>query len=336
MSGVEGFGDMRNTPARHLTAFAVSALVAAFLFVLVPGAAYALTLTATPDVTATVDVTVAIAAKDGSGTVMLVRDGTVVAELPSEGASAVVFADVPVAPGAHRFRASMRSSTAGFIRSWPWVTVMAWGAPGAPTWVAPAGGLASSPCDVRVYAGASTSSMTLSVNGAAAGTVACTPGQHVSFGQVTLPKGSSTFVVVASNPFGEVATFTVSAKRVEWPYATCIVVDKSDYKLYWVRNGQLVKAYPIAHGKGNCTPVATWKVLAKYTPDPHGIYGPRKMRLFRKQGSKYVYTAYGIHGTNQPWVIGTMASHGCIRMYNSDILELWPQVPLGTMVITRP
>lgn len=30
------------------------------------------------------------------------------------------------------------------------------------------------------------------------------------------------------------------------------------------------------------------------------------------------------------------ASHGGIRMYNRDVLELWPQVPLGTMVITRP
>ena len=32
--------------------------------------------------------------------------------------------------------------------------------------------------------------------------------------------------------------------------------------------------------------------------------------------------------------IGTMASHGCIRMYNRDVLELWPQVPIGTYVVT--
>lgn len=29
------------------------------------------------------------------------------------------------------------------------------------------------------------------------------------------------------------------------------------------------------------------------------------------------------------------ATHGCIRMCNRDVLGLWPQVPLGTMVITR-
>jgi lipoprotein-anchoring transpeptidase ErfK/SrfK len=54
-----------------------------------------------------------------------------------------------------------------------------------------------------------------------------------------------------------------------------------------------------------------------------------------RRGYRYVFTAYAIHGTNQEWVIGTQASHGCIRMYNRDVRELFPQVPLGTMVITR-
>ena len=57
--------------------------------------------------------------------------------------------------------------------------------------------------------------------------------------------------------------------------------------------------------------------------------------MFRQVGNSYVFTAYAIHGTNQEWVIGTKASHGCIRMYNRQVLELYPQVPLGTMVITR-
>jgi L,D-transpeptidase ErfK/SrfK len=59
------------------------------------------------------------------------------------------------------------------------------------------------------------------------------------------------------------------------------------------------------------------------------------MRLFKRVGGRYVFTAYGIHGTNQEWVIGTRASHGCIRMYNRDVLELFPQVPVGTPVVTR-
>jgi len=41
---------------------------------------------------------------------------------------------------------------------------------------------------------------------------------------------------------------------------------------------------------------------------------------------------YGIHGTPAPWTIGTMASLGCVRMYNHNVEELFPQVPMGTTV----
>ena len=41
---------------------------------------------------------------------------------------------------------------------------------------------------------------------------------------------------------------------------------------------------------------------------------------------------YRIHGTDAPWTIGTAASKGCIRMYNADVLDLYPRVPLGTRV----
>lgn len=123
----------------------------------------------------------------------------------------------------------------------------------------------------------------------------------------------------------------------KYPWKTYIVIDKSSYRLYWVKNGWLRKSYPIAHGRNGCTPERVWRIKAKYHTS--GIYGPRKMRLFKRikttSGYRYVFSSYGIHGTNQPWVIGTQASHGCVRMYNKDVLELFPQVPLGTMVVTR-
>ena len=77
-----------------------------------------------------------------------------------------------------------------------------------------------------------------------------------------------------------------SVKRLKYPSATCIVIDKSDFKLYWVKNNRLVKAYPIAIGRAHMeTPApATWKILAKYHTSPGSVYGPRKMRLFRLAG----------------------------------------------------
>ncbi|MGB7078280.1 MAG: L,D-transpeptidase [Xanthobacteraceae bacterium] len=45
---------------------------------------------------------------------------------------------------------------------------------------------------------------------------------------------------------------------------------------------------------------------------------------------------YAIHGTNQPGLIGGFVSHGCIRMYNADISDLYSRVSVGTrVVVTR-
>ena len=45
---------------------------------------------------------------------------------------------------------------------------------------------------------------------------------------------------------------------------------------------------------------------------------------------------YAIHGTNEPGSIGHFVSHGCIRMYNADITDLYGRVSIGTPVeVTR-
>jgi lipoprotein-anchoring transpeptidase ErfK/SrfK/putative cell wall-binding protein len=185
--------------------------------------------------------------------------------------------------------------------------------------------------------GGNTTSISLQLNGVTKNTVAVSPWGTFDFGTIAVPSAGLKISVVAGNPDGKTTTLTRQVTRLKFPYATCIVIDKSEFKLYWVKNNQLIKVYPIAIGRnGMETPIATWKILAKYKTDPSSVYGPRKMRMFRRVGNKYVFTAYAVHGTNQEWVIGTKASHGCIRMYNRDVLELWPQVPMGTMVVTQP
>ena len=45
---------------------------------------------------------------------------------------------------------------------------------------------------------------------------------------------------------------------------------------------------------------------------------------------------YAIHGTNAPGSIGGFVSHGCIRMLNQDITDLFGRVGIGTtVVVTR-
>jgi lipoprotein-anchoring transpeptidase ErfK/SrfK len=45
--------------------------------------------------------------------------------------------------------------------------------------------------------------------------------------------------------------------------------------------------------------------------------------------SRYIY----IHGTDEEGRIGTPASHGCVRMRNQDVIGLFAQVPLNTLVL---
>ena len=53
-------------------------------------------------------------------------------------------------------------------------------------------------------------------------------------------------------------------------------------------------------------------------------------------GARALYlgsSLYRIHGTNEPWSIGTNVSSGCIRMMNEDVTDLYGRVRVGTKVI---
>lgn len=47
---------------------------------------------------------------------------------------------------------------------------------------------------------------------------------------------------------------------------------------------------------------------------------------------RYIY----IHGTNAESKLGTPASHGCVRLGNADVIDLYDKVPIGTEVIISP
>ena len=106
----------------------------------------------------------------------------------------------------------------------------------------------------------------------------------------------------------------------------------------------------------NRTPLGQFRICEKYgsnAPEgtifkgrkPHGVWSPDQetpedlvlSRIFRLESTepglentylRYIY----FHGTNQETLIGSPASHGCIRLKNSDITTLFDQVPVGTPV----
>ncbi len=90
------------------------------------------------------------------------------------------------------------------------------------------------------------------------------------------------------------------------------------------RNGRFFKAYPVATGKPTTpTPTGTFTIVNKQI-NPGGPFGTRWMGLSKPH--------YGIHGTNKPASIGTAASNGCVRMYNTDVEDLFNYVSVGTVV----
>ena len=127
---------------------------------------------------------------------------------------------------------------------------------------------------------------------------------------------------------------------------------------------ELLKSYPVSTSKFGLgseegsykTPLGSFEVCEKFggqadlftifrSRTAAGTWDPSKpsgedlilTRILRLNGleeansnsyGRYIY----IHGTNQEDRIGTPASHGCVRMRNSDVIELYDSVPLQTPV----
>lgn len=107
--------------------------------------------------------------------------------------------------------------------------------------------------------------------------------------------------------------------------AYSITVNLSTKKLNLYSNGAKVRSYPVGIGKMlTPTPAGTYAIINKQF-NPGGPFGIMWLGLNKP--------TYGIHGTNDPSSIGHIVSHGCIRMYNADVLALSRLVPIGTQVI---
>lgn len=103
-----------------------------------------------------------------------------------------------------------------------------------------------------------------------------------------------------------------------------IVIQLKSRMLYLYQDNKLYKKYPVAIGKPSTpTPKGNFKVINRQQ-NPGGIYGSMWIGLSVPH--------IGIHGTNEPWLIGKAVSHGCIRMHNPDVVELAYTVPNGTPV----
>ncbi len=132
-----------------------------------------------------------------------------------------------------------------------------------------------------------------------------------------------------------------------------IVIDTTAKHLYLVESKDKAMRYGIAVGAagyawngtatvGRKSPWPAWYptdemkgiypgIPARIPPGADNPLGARALYLYQDGRD----TLYRIHGTSEPWTIGTQASSGCIRMFNEDVIALYDKVPVGAKVVVR-
>ncbi len=143
---------------------------------------------------------------------------------------------------------------------------------------------------------------------------------------------------------------SVVVKQVD---AGFIHISKEDMMLYLYDSmGKQIFAFPIACAKvfgakkkmmDGKTPEGVFTVMSAvdathipYRTDDGryvmGVYGPYFIRLNCPVAQHHI----GIHGTGTPSSIGKRCSHGCIRLHNENVRQLYPYVYVGMPVIITP
>lgn len=137
----------------------------------------------------------------------------------------------------------------------------------------------------------------------------------------------------------------LSAAKIRDEHHTVIVVNRNEHKLFLYKGFKVNKTYSVAVGMaGLDTPAGTYTINDKqvnpswHVPNsawagdlagtvvPPGPSNPIKARWMG------FYDGAGIHGTSDRGSIGSNASHGCVRMLEEDVIDLYDRVPVGTTI----
>ena len=126
-----------------------------------------------------------------------------------------------------------------------------------------------------------------------------------------------------------------------------IVVDSDNHYLYLVQDGGKAIRYGVTVGEealafsgvakvGNMAEWPKWTPTADIHKRIEGLPASVPGGVDNPLGARAMYlgsTLYRIHGSNEPWTIGTNVSSGCIRMRNEDVIDLYGRVNVGTKVV---
>ena len=142
-----------------------------------------------------------------------------------------------------------------------------------------------------------------------------------------------------------------------------LVLHRSRRQLLLIEQGQLLSRYPVAVGMAGWeTPAGNFRVLNKVSDpswahpqtgevvtgeDPKNPLGSRWIGFYKDcvgrkgfDGERMLdikgCTTAGFHGTPHRWTIGHAVSHGCVRLFDEDVRDLFDRVRTGTPVTVLP
>jgi lipoprotein-anchoring transpeptidase ErfK/SrfK len=153
----------------------------------------------------------------------------------------------------------------------------------------------------------------------------------------------------------EVQTVRTSPSVTRAAYPQVLLVRQDDRRVYLYQDGQIVRDWPAAIGTSDYpTPTGRFVVGAKryeptwtnpspddwgygapafMGPGPNNPLGPRAINWNRPSGRDSLIR---FHGTPDEHTIGQAATHGCVRMYNRHVIELYDLVETGTTIVSVP
>ena len=144
---------------------------------------------------------------------------------------------------------------------------------------------------------------------------------------------------------GDVVSF-----RGGYPGGSIVVLTNQRTLLYVLGNGRAIR-YPVGVGRAGMAwhgtaYIDTMRIRPAWSPPPDIRRANPKLPRYIPGGSPANPMGeavlglnrgnYAIHGTNNPGSVGRFVSHGCIRMYNHDIRDLYRRVGIGTRVYVLP
>ena len=139
----------------------------------------------------------------------------------------------------------------------------------------------------------------------------------------------------------------VTTEQLAEKYPALLVVNRSAFQLTLYKHLKPVKTYGIAVGKiGLETPAGLYHIQNKavnpaWTMPNSDWVAPKDRGKVIPGGSPEnplkarwlgIFAGAGIHGTDDVGSIGSAASHGCVRMRIPDVIDLYPQVPVGSPI----